>query len=613
MGYFPSAAGDQWYYDKTTDDPGVPSPMSLLTVSVNGTKTVQGATATVFTKVDSSTPTVPIDDYFAFSGGGVTSLGNSDSGDTVSPLIVPYISLLFPVQVGTVSSLSGTNLVFGKDATGKSITLSLTQSIKNVGIEPVSVASGEFANAMKQITAITGTATDAATNQVFAVNGTDTEWLVPGVGVVKEASTATVSTKTINESSELRGYTVGGARHGLGTPYVVAAGLEPHGTAGGLMVSPAVVGFDGAHYVAIYQTLSGTAPNLQSSWNAAVFLMEGSVQLSTNLTGIVPLSTEPERAAVASDGSHFVLALQRNTQPAPPSPGPSVAVSLLSADGSIAPSFTTVTPLGASYPALAYDGTNYLLVYAQGAPMARQLFGLFISPKTGQPAGSAFPITSLGGVKESTTLAFDGANYLVVWRDDADMGAPGIPGLYGVRISQTGTILDAQPVPIALGPTSAVGVVTNPALAFDGANYLVVYMDSRTQSSGQGYNISAARVSTAGMLVDGTSSAQGFAITTSAGSFNTHPAVAFIGGQYWISWVSSSTADGAGDLVGARITTAGTLPGAATAGFRFAPPGSDRYPSMAGNASGGVLLWTADTAPSSANSLAAEAIYAAGL
>src|SRR6266480_7769094 len=96
-GYFPVGAQDQWVVDYTTDDPKAPAPAGTLTVTVTGTKTIQGANATVYTHSDSVNSAGDYDQYFAVGNGGVTALGNTDPGDTLSPLIIPYVESLFPV------------------------------------------------------------------------------------------------------------------------------------------------------------------------------------------------------------------------------------------------------------------------------------------------------------------------------------------------------------------------------------------------------------------------------------------------------------------------------------------------------------------------------------
>jgi hypothetical protein len=111
--YFPSSTGDQWSFNYTTNDSTALSPYAIVGVAVNGKKTVQGMSATVFTRTDPTIASGGSDQYFYVDPGGVTLLGNSDATDSITPLIAPYVELLFPVQVGSVSSLSGTNLAFG--------------------------------------------------------------------------------------------------------------------------------------------------------------------------------------------------------------------------------------------------------------------------------------------------------------------------------------------------------------------------------------------------------------------------------------------------------------------------------------------------------------------
>lgn len=85
--YLPSAAGDQWNFNYTTTDPTAMTPFGLVTVAVNGTKTIQGATATVFTRTDPTVTSGGYDQYFGYSGGGVTAVRNTDSGR--SPMSLP--------------------------------------------------------------------------------------------------------------------------------------------------------------------------------------------------------------------------------------------------------------------------------------------------------------------------------------------------------------------------------------------------------------------------------------------------------------------------------------------------------------------------------------------
>src|SRR5438552_17715038 len=69
-------------------------------------------------------------------------------------------------------------------------------------------------------------------------------------------------------------------------------------------------------------------------------------------------------------------------------------------------------------------------------------------------------------------VGFDGTNYLVLWdRFDPNLKTA---GTYATRVAQDGTVLDPDGIQIADG------FRLSPKLAFDGTNYLVVWAEYRT-------------------------------------------------------------------------------------------------------------------------------------
>ncbi len=617
--YFPVAAGDQWIYNSTTNDSTSTAPTDTDSVSVNGTKQLLGITGTTLTEQLASTPSSSIDNYYFVSPGGVTVLGNTDPTDTVTPSIAPYVQLLFPVQTGSVSSLTGTNLSGGTDTAGNPLTINVTQSVQNSDVEAVSTPAGNFPNAMKQVTTVSATANDAALGKTFTLGGTDTTWLVPGVGIVQDTEVipATGATASSTTTKVLRGYTVNGVQHGLGSPGVVGVAVP---IASGLPPRSVALGYDGQEFLLAYQQISGSSPNYTATWTLAVLSANGGATSVTPMPTSQPLQSVATVAAVASSGSNFLFAasLPSTTLQASLT---SIATTLFAADGSIVPALVTVASNGANYPALAFDGSHYLLVYESStAPGVGQLFGQFISAQNGQTTAAAFPILAVGGYKSNLTLAFDGTNYVVAWADTGAIGGnpsnvPAIAGVYAVRVSPAGTVIDTAPIAIAQqSQTSSCCSVGGPVIAFDGTNYLVAYVDSRG-SVGNSSTISAARLSTAGTLLDGTAATPGITVTTTTTVGSGSLALAYVGGDYWLSWVESLSPSVIDGLYGARVSTSGQVMSPGAGGFRMAPAGTVFYPSMAGNAGGGLLAWLwgdGPQAPAAANSIGTVTVHAAG-
>jgi hypothetical protein len=90
-------------------------------------------------------------------------------------------------------------------------------------------------------------------------------------------------------------------------------------------------------------------------------------------------------------------------------------------------------------------------------------------------------------------VAFDGANWLVAWEDDRD--GDSVMDVYGARVSPAGVVLEPNGIPISTSDMDQY----SPAVASDGANWLVAWTDLR---SGQEADIYGARVTPAGAVLD---------------------------------------------------------------------------------------------------------------
>jgi hypothetical protein len=241
--------------------------------------------------------------------------------------------------------------------------------------------------------------------------------------------------------------------------------------------------------------------------------------------------------------------------------------------------------------ALGFDGSRFLLIYTEGATgpgTVSQLYGQFLTPGTGQAAGAAFSISAEGG---SPAIAFDGTNYLAAWASSSTSPV----GLHARRVSPAGTLLDATDLLLADLSTASLSEPCcdlEPAIAFDGANYLVAYRDPRpvTGASNNGYaSISAARVSTAGVLLDGTTTTPGIAVGASTSTSNRRVRSVFMGGTYWLVWESGYPLT---QLNATRVSTSGVVASAWTDGFTIVPPQTyTQIPGLTSSTSGSLLTW----------------------
>jgi hypothetical protein len=167
-------------------------------------------------------------------------------------------------------------------------------------------------------------------------------------------------------------------------------------------------------------------------------------------------------------------------------------------------------------PAVAFDGANYLVVYQETFTMTdHDIIGTFVSP-SGVP-GAPFVIDGSSSDNLVPALAFDGANYLTVYQETFSITDHDI---IGARVSPAGAVLPGSP--FAIDTTSNDDVA--PAVAFNGTNYLVVYQEAFTAAD---YDIIGNLVTPSGVV--------GLVIEIDTTGFNdVAPAVASNGSNYFV-------------------------------------------------------------------------------
>jgi hypothetical protein len=227
-------------------------------------------------------------------------------------------------------------------------------------------------------------------------------------------------------------------------------------------------------------------------------------------------------------------------------------------------------------PGVAFDGTNYLLVWEDTRNDAQgDIFGVLVDPsgKLVASAATGLVFPRLDATPETNpVVGFDGTNYLVVWQRKKTSGTYD-NDLYSTRVSKSGTVLDTTPKKVVATANDE----TDARVAFDGASYLVVWQDHNTSFTDSiAYGVSGALVDKTTGAVTGTVS-----IVAPGLSYSVTPAVAWGSSSYLVVYAYNYreihaavvTRSGTVTYVVAPLATGGSegrrMPGVASNGSEF--------------------------------------------
>ncbi|MFT3775395.1 MAG: MYXO-CTERM sorting domain-containing protein [Minicystis sp.] len=195
-----------------------------------------------------------------------------------------------------------------------------------------------------------------------------------------------------------------------------------------------------------------------------------------------------------------------------------------------------------SAASIASDGAKYLVVWSNTDIFGEHDVRGALVGAADAFVSSSFPLSTAASDQRDPAVAFDGTGYLVVWQDSRN----GFYDIYGARVSKAGAVLDANGISIS----TAANDQKEPAVTFDGSNHFVIWNDGRAGASTP--DVYGARVSTLGFVYD----TSGIAISQAAG-VQSMPAVAFDGTNDVVTW--ADTRAGNSDVYMARVNPSGTV------------------------------------------------------
>jgi MYXO-CTERM domain-containing protein len=316
--------------------------------------------------------------------------------------------------------------------------------------------------------------------------------------------------------------------------------LDPVGIAislAGDSESPAVA-WDGTNALVVWEDRrSGTSSDLYA---ARVRGSDGTV-LDPSGKPLWTAATDQLSPDVAWDGTRYLVAWSDNQSAGLDLFCVRVSPTDLTVIGASA-DFISTEPHNQYFPKVAWNGTHFLVVWVDDRSGAgTDVYAARVSGTDGSVPDWAGTLVSSYRVGQFTpVVAWDGTNYLVVWTvyralSGADLMAARIRG-------SDGALLD----PAGIAISSVYGEQIQPAVAWDGTEFLVVWTDHRS-APGYGYDIYGARVRGS----DGYVLGNVIPISTADGD-QTQPAVAADGGEFMVVWLDRRHGPSA-DIYGARV------------------------------------------------------------
>ncbi|MBA7658546.1 hypothetical protein ES703_66502 [subsurface metagenome] len=196
-------------------------------------------------------------------------------------------------------------------------------------------------------------------------------------------------------------------------------------------------------------------------------------------------------------------------------------------------------PASGSSPSIAYDGTNYFVVWVDNSIESDyNIYGSRVNQSGELIDSTGIMISNAPDNQVNPSLAYNGINYLVVWSDLRN----GSYDIYGTRVSTSGIVLDTAD--IFISSSTSYDLMT-PAVTSGGKYFFVVWKEQLSPTTGY---IRGTRVDTSGIVIDTLS-----IVINSTPIAYISPDVSFDGQNFFTVWTIAT------HTYGARIDTSGTV------------------------------------------------------
>ena len=199
-------------------------------------------------------------------------------------------------------------------------------------------------------------------------------------------------------------------------------------------------------------------------------------------------------------------------------------------------------------PAVTWDGTQYLVVWADRRDSVQHIYGCRVTTNGDVLDPQGILISGTTGAQSAPRAAGNGAGAMVVWQDERGSS----PDIYGCAVSTNGIVGKAY------GISTRADNEETPDIAYNGSTYLVVWRDYRNMVSTD-TDIYGVRVSKQGvrtgleMLISCTTAG-----TTGAPGAQMIPRVCAFGSSWMVAWQDCRNDSLNPDIYACRVGSTGT-------------------------------------------------------
>ena len=404
----------------------------------------------------------------------------------------------------------------------------------------------------------------------------DTSWAsVPGIGEQRQPAVSFDGTN----------YLVAWTDYRNGAPIICAGQMDQDGNdlddvifmpySGGYQCSPAVA-FDGTNYLVVWLEKKINHGNEYEIHGARVNI-DGSV--IDTMSFIINRHAHGKPMAIFGGGIFFIVWVSNDWSWRISGARVTTSGMVLDTAG--------VDYGGGMHPSVASSGNNFLIVTKRGNyNWGFDIIGYLID-LNGSLLDSTkiFKLPSMFWYPQiyiySPRIAFDGANFFVVWDTRDTTFNDFDTNIWGARVSQAGVVIDTNSILI----TNNEAGQFSPDVVYNGQNYLVTWIDRRNEGS-ESYDIYGTRVNPNGIVLD----PNGICISNQS-SIQSKPTVGTGNGRFFVAWQDQQIGLGSTDIKVARVTPVGTVIDTNGIAYRKSIPGCQSSSSVAFDGTNYMAVW----------------------